>query len=363
MSNTIKAGFRLKPEIPTSNMVYHENVICTISEHTCDLFFSLPSLEKHLLPMILEDDMGSPVFIFVDQNGEEWIKESDVIRNGMDRLWRDYEFSGLMDDIDATKIKLFGLISREEKLEDVKSEYESIKQNLCLITSKILTSNPIVCPSEDISLSLSVMDKKSIPLTVTFDCLLDDAYIGVGGLKRKIEYTKALISLYEKAATRKGLSMKNRLFLEDYNGLEALFPCRCARNFFKESFEFVYIFKNNDKLMKIGVSSDPYRRLRDFNDIFGLQVESFYLCLKSDVLESSCHKHMASDHVSGEFFNLSGLSKAKEFLRQNGIIEFDSSGMPFACERLKGPIPFSSFNELHGKFIKRGEITKLRNKG
>jgi len=98
--------------MPISTMVHHEDVVCTINKYTADLFFLLPTIQKHLLPMLLEDDISFPVIVFVDEHGREWVKESDVIRGGLERLTEGYGFSGLMDDIDDTKNKLLSLLHK-----------------------------------------------------------------------------------------------------------------------------------------------------------------------------------------------------------------------------------------------------------
>jgi len=370
MNNAIKVGFLLEADMPVSTMVYHKDVVCTLHKHTLDLMFSLPAIQEHLLPIILEYDMKIPVTVFSDQNTQEWVKESDVMRHHQEFYGSgSHEFAYLLDDIEDTKMKLFKLIPIKEKvnLEDVKAEYKLLREELnSIISNEIIANSAHVPVSENLSLSLSIMGNKSISLHNKHSSYSDlfgiDTRIGASVFNGYIEDIKNTIELYKEAATRKGLIMQNRLFLENYDGLDGLRPSYDGKSIFKDNFEFVYIFKCGEKFIKIGVSSNPYRRLSDFNDVFGLQIESFYLCLKSDRVEPICHRHMISYHMSGEFFNFNGIDKAKEFLRHKCIIEFNSAGDPSRCDKLNGTIPFKDFRELCNKFIKNKKSSNKKSK-
>lgn len=315
MNNTIKAGFRLKQGIPISNMVHHENVICTISKHTCDLLFSLPSVEKHLLPMILEDDMGSPVFVFVDQNGEEWIKESDVVRNGVGRLREGCEFELLMDDIDDTKIKLFGMLSKRRmhtfsQLQDMLiAKYGSLRE--------VAEAN-------------SSPDKSDIDSWVNLcrnSSLIDSIYLMKPsmfnfGQEEADEISEILHYLHDYLDESKLILVEGKLVNTKCSG-------SYKSKMFNAIYEFVYIMDFSDKI-KIGRSTNPFRRLSDFNRAFLGSIRSFYLCEKSKSLESKTHREFSRSVVSGEFFSTSILEEVEEYLGKNSLLSFDAKGNVFA---------------------------------
>lgn len=314
MSNIIKAGFNLKPGIPTSNMVHHENVICTISEHTCDLLFSLPSLEKHLLPMILEDDMGSPVFIFVDQNGGEWIKESDVIRNGFDRLWEGCEFEFLMDDIDATKTKLIEMLIIADKTKPISFDdlQPVLLDKLCRLKDAAIR-NAVTLDPGNLDECLSIISTSNIVHSIfsfyNFPFFSD----------RDIPWITKDIERISKISEDSVIEIGHLLVDTDSGGKD-------RKKVFSSLYEFIYIFDVGDKV-KIGKSANPYRRLSDFHDGLGLKLNSFFLCEKSKVIETKAHYLAIGSVVSGEYFKSDCKESVKEFLGENSILSFDSRGV------------------------------------
>ncbi len=337
MSNTIKAGFNLKPGIPASSMVHHENVICTISEHTCDLLFSLPSLEEHLLPMILEDDMGSPVLIFVDQNGGEWIKESDVVRNGMDRLWRDYGFSRLMDDIDATKIKLFSMLPRFD--EPTAQRFSGLTPTYLdedTIQSFIeLSFNEIVLNTRDLSMFVKIANSHSIvcktikpikpgrPYFLNF--LLD------------CSYGKAISDCVKVNGDNHYL-MRGSLLVHDNLGLS-------KPELLSKLFDFVYVIDGGDSI-KIGTSKDPVKRLADFQSSNKFKLVSFFLCRKEDKVEVCCLRKFKQHKKNGEFFNTSCIGDVLQYLQSLSLIEIKGQDIR-KCKQLIGPNPFKDTSLLY----------------
>jgi hypothetical protein len=337
MNNTIKAGFHLKSWLPVSSMVHHEDVVCTISEHTCDLLFSLPSLEKNLLPMILEDDMGSPVFIFVDQNYREWIKESDVIRNGMDRLHGDYRLESLMDDIDATKIKLFGMLPMANKTKPV--SFDDLQLSLLDKLRRLRESATTKTIPDAYILDewLLIISKSHIIYSIysvyDFPFFSDN---DIPAITRDIAWISEI-------DPSKVISINHLMINTGAKGED-------CKKVFSSLYEFVYIFDIGDKI-KIGKSANPYRRITDFHAAFGLKLDSFFLCDKSKTIETKSHYFAVGSALSGEYFKRDCIDDVRGFLEEKSILSFDAKGIVYKDNTPNGS-SVKRFSDL-SDFIKK----------
>ena len=338
MNNTIKSGYPLETDMPISTMVHHEDVVCTINKYTADLLFSLPTIKEHLLPMILEDDISFPVIIFVDEHGGEWIKESDVIRGGLERLTGDYEFSWLMDDIDDTKKKLLSLLSKvnETKLVSFESLQPILLDKLCKLKDAAIKSatNPDV---DDLDECLRIIDKSEIVHSIY--SFYDFPFFSDRDI---VPITKEIERIGEIAETSV-IKIGHLLVNIDAGGKD-------CKKIFGSLYEFVYIFDIGDKI-KIGKSANPYRRITDFPDVFGLKLDSFFLCDKSKIIETKSHYFARESALSGEYFKKDCMKDTRSFLEGKSILSFDAKGAVYKDNTPKGS-RVKRFSDL-SDFIKK----------
>jgi len=314
MNDTIRAGYPVEVDMPISTMVRHEDVVCTISKYTADLLFSLPTVEKYLLPMILEDDIGFPVIIFTDAHGGRWVKESDVIRGGLERMTGDYEFSGLMDDIDATKTKLIEMLIIADKTKPISFDdlQPLLLDKLCRLKDAAIR-NAVTLDPDNLDECLSIISTSNIVHSIfsfyNFPFFSD----------RDIPWITKDIERISKISEDSVIEIGHLLVDTDSGGKD-------RKKVFSSLYEFVYIFDVGDKV-KIGKSANPYRRLSDFHDGLGLKLNSFFLCEKSKVIETKAHYLAIGSVVSGEYFKSDCKESVKEFLGENSILSFDSRGV------------------------------------
>lgn len=287
--------------------------------------------------MILEDDMGSPVFIFVDQNGKEWIKESDVVRNGIDKLLGNYEFALLMDDIDETKIKLFGMLPKVSKTKKISfNDLQPILlDKLCKLKEVATTkANP---DTNDLDEWLIIINKSQIIESIY--SIYNFPFFGdndIPNITRDIEWIN-------KIDPNKVTRINHLMINTDAKGKD-------CKKIFGSLYEFVYIFDIGDKI-KIGKSANPYRRITDFPDVFGLKLDSFFLCDKSKIIETKSHYFAVGSVLSGEYFKKECIDGVRSFLEGNSILSFDSKGVVYKDNTPKGS-RVKRFSDL-SDFIKK----------
>ncbi len=337
MNNTFKTRIELEKSIPTSSMVGHEKVTCTVEKHTIDLLFLLQDVENHLLPMILEDDLGVAVVIFVDQDGGEWVKQSDVVRNAIDRMGDSYEFAHLMDDIESSKLKILKMFRNQETIPP--PSFEKLQQVLIAKLAELSLASE----------SYQMPDVNNIEgyLSIVRNCkIIDSIYDWVGFPffgDRDIPSIQREISVLNNISKSGVANIKQMIVNTLSKGFDRV-------KIFNEVYEFVYIFDIGDKI-KIGKSANPYRRIADFHDIFGFRLDSFFLCDKSKIIETKSHYFAIGSILSGEYFKKDCMDGVRTFLEENSILSFDSKGSVYKDNSLNGS-NIKRFSDL-SDFIKK----------
>lgn len=337
MNNTIKVGFPLEADMPISTMVHHKDIVCTLHKHTLDLMFSLPLIQKHLLPAILDWDMKIPITVFIDQDAKEWIKESDVMRHHPEFYGPDsYEFAYLLDDIEDTKMKLFGMISRFRKT--ATQQFSGLTPTYLdegTIQSFIQLKFDEICfNTRDLSMFVKIANSHSIVcetikpikpgcpdfLNFLLDC----------------NYGKAISDCVKLNGDNHCL-MGDSLLIRDNVGLS-------KPELLSKLFDFVYVIDGGDSV-KIGTSRNPTKRLADFQSSSKFKLVSFFLCRKEDKVEVYCLRKFKQYKKNGEFFDISCMEDVIQCLRSLSLIEIKGQEI-HKCKRLIGPNPFKNTSLL-----------------